>query len=189
MHDVFMLTQQASSAQAIMEPYNLRAVSNAALPGALASIFGGEEKSAEASLGRAATVRTQCCAQFAVARDSIWQHPWPEYVAIRQWLLDGRTDQAAWTPGQDSATAPPDDRVAGRILSYVWHILFMQREKTQKALDLTWLNAAACPSAEECYCRLYGRCRLKDCTSDACRGQYRVPTNFKLPENWAATHS
>lgn len=184
-----MLTKPASSAQAIMEPYNLRAVSNAALPGALTALFGGDERPNAASLGRAATVRSQCCAQFAVSRDSMWQHSREEYVVMRQWLLDGRTDQGAWTPGENSETAPADDRVAGRILSYVWHILFTRLEKSQESIDLAQLNALSCPTAKTCYCRLYGRCSLRNCAPEACPGQYHVPPNFKLPDNWAATHS
>lgn len=172
-----------------MEPYNLRAVSNSALPGALKALFGGKDKSDAASLGRAATIRSQCCAQFAVSRDSIWQHSREEYVAIRQWLLDGRTDQAVWSPGESSETAPADDRVAGRILSYVWHILFTRLEESQEAIDLAQLNSLSCPIAKECYCRLYGRCNLRNCMPEGCPGQYRVPPSFKLPDDWPATHS
>ena len=168
--------------QANMEPWNARAVSDHALPGALAALFGSEEGSSMVLLGRSDAVRSQCCAQFAVARDRIWHHSKEEYIALRQWLLD-----------EDSHAAPRDDRVAGRILSYIWHILFIPQRQDEGqspgGVDLEWLNAQACPSAAECYCRLYGRCDLKGCTADRCYGQYRLPPNLKIPGDWALTHS
>lgn len=173
-----------TSLNAMLEPWNARAVSDAALPRALVTLFGGNgldpsKEGERLRLGRTHTVRAQCCAQFVVAQDRIWQHSHEEYIGLRQWLLDG-------TQFQNHHVAPRDDRVAGRILSYIWHILFMQ----QGDIDLALLNTQACPPANECYCRLYGRCNLKGCTSDeSCHGQYRVPPGFKLPDNWADTHS
>ncbi len=100
----------------------------------------------------------------------MWSHSREEYVALRQWWLhpDG---------------APRDDRVAGTILSYVWHILFIQQEEQEGScgVELDWLNGIACPRAEECYCRLYGRCELEGCTTGSCRGQYRVSPDYKVP--------
>ncbi|TVY13193.1 hypothetical protein LARI1_G009465 [Lachnellula arida] len=156
------------STQALLAPYDSRAVSDAALPRALADLFGREAK-----LGRTNTVRSQCCAQFVVSRDGIWQHSREEYVALRQWLLD-------------SNGAPRDDRVAGRILSYVWHILFIKAEGDAQGLssggiNLEKLNTQACPRADQCYCRLYGRCDLKGCTSPgSCPGQYVLPPKLKV---------
>jgi len=203
-----------TSARALLEPRNIRAASDAALPHALAALFGGDGSApmldsvtdqhplakgsgARLLLGRTDTVRAQCCAQFVVARDRVWQHSRDEYVALRQWLLDGSSD---FTDKQSQRhrgnAAPPDDRIAGRILSYVWHILFMRHgeSNTQNsfpgAVDLEQLNALACPHANECYCRLYGRCNLEGCTTPGhCRGQYRSPPNFRLPDDWAARHS
>ncbi|TVY45077.1 hypothetical protein LSUB1_G000545 [Lachnellula subtilissima] len=155
------------STQALLAPYDSRAVSDAALPRALADLFGGEVK-----LGRTNAVRSQCCAQFVVSRDRVWQHSREEYVALRQWLLD-------------SNGAPRDDRVAGRILSYVWHILFIKAEPDAQGpssggIDLEKLNAHACPHADQCYCRLYGRCDLS-CTSPGnCPGQYILPPKLKV---------
>ncbi|TVY42475.1 hypothetical protein LOCC1_G005164 [Lachnellula occidentalis] len=156
------------STQALLAPYDTHAVSDAALPRALADLFGDEVK-----LGRTNAVRSQCCAQFVVSRDSIWQHSREEYVALRQWLLD-------------SKGAPRDDRVAGRILSYVWQILFIKRQPDAQGhssggMDLEKLNANACPRADQCYCRLYGRCNLKGCTSPgSCPGQYVLPPKLKV---------
>ncbi|KUJ18910.1 uncharacterized protein LY89DRAFT_614045 [Mollisia scopiformis] len=177
--------------QAVLVPYDERAVSDAMLPRALANIFGGNEP-ALAKPGRGDAVRSQCCAQFVVARESIWQHSRDEYVALRQWLLDGTStgQQVQRTPA-----APPDDRIAGRILSYVWHILYIKQDAADAqnpasaGLGLERLNALACPSAQECYCRLYGRCNLDGCQAGKCSGQYRLPKDLKLPADWATTHS
>jgi len=186
---------------AIMEPWDARVTSDAALPGVLANIFGDEASSVGASLkrhgpsliGRDDVVRSQCCAQFVVARDRVWQHRRDEYVALRQWLLDGSSNDGASTHKRSKNAAPQDDRVAGRILSYMWHILFMQQAELgtkTTGVNLEQLNQAACPSADECYCRLYGRCNLQGCTTpERCHGQYRLPPNLRLPDDWAAMHS
>lgn len=188
-----------------LEPWNTRAVSDRALPRAFAALFGGDaftagldfvaDESVSAKggggrliLGRNDAVRAQCCAQFVVARNSVWQHSREEYVALRQWLLD-----------ESSNSAPHNDRVSGRILSYTWHILFMNQGKsnthnslsgTYDSIDLEQLNSLACPRADECYCRLYGRCNLEGCTTPGhCRGQYHLPPDYSLPDDWAARHS
>lgn len=175
-----------TSSQAFLSPWDYRAISDAALPAALASLFGGNGYVREVNLGRIATVRSQCCAQFVVSRESIWQHSQAEYAALRQWLLDGSN------PNKKRA-APVDDKVAGRILSYVWHILFIKQARSEHGIanvDLERLNEQACPSAEECYCRLYGRCGLRGCDGPgSCAGQYNLPQDLKLPADWAATHS
>jgi hypothetical protein len=116
----------------------------------------------------------------------MWQHTREEYVALRQWLLDGSGEGRRSSRGDQAA--PQDDRVAGRILSYMWHILFAKVD-ADGAVDLAQLNRDACPSAEECYCRLYGRCDLQCPNPGTCRGQYQVPHYYKLPDDWEATHS
>ncbi|KAM0794304.1 hypothetical protein BDR22DRAFT_875977 [Usnea florida] len=201
-----------TSMRAVLEPWNARAVSDAALPRALADLFGGGGSAVNLQsvedehdlskdgkrllLGRTEAVRAQCCAQFVVARHRIWQHSRDEYVALRQWLLDGSSDSDVHGQSPSGNAAPRDDRVAGRILSYLWHILFMQqpgsdaRGSSPDGVDLEELNRLACPRAEECYCRLYGRCDLEGCTSPGhCRGQYVLPPDFRLPDDWTATHS
>jgi hypothetical protein len=192
-----------TSLRAMLEPWNTRATSDTALPRALMTLFGGDEyASAEGGgrllLGRTDAVRAQCCAQFVVARDRVWQHSRDEYVALRQWLLNGSGDSGTDKCLQSSNVAPPDDHVAGRILSYVWHILFIQQGESNaqssspgaySGVDLERLNTLACPRADECYCRLYGRCDLERCTSPgSCYGQYRLPPDFRLRDDWAATH-
>src|SRR5947209_3690290 len=56
-----------TTSRAILEPHNQRVVSDAALPRALATLFGGEEADVAAILGRRDAVRSQCCAQFVVS--------------------------------------------------------------------------------------------------------------------------
>lgn len=72
---------------------------------------------------------TACCAQFAVSRDMIYKRPLEDYVQIRQWIME--TDK--------------DDAKSGRVMEYLWHIIFGQ-------------EAVHCPDVETCYCKVYGRC-------------------------------
>ncbi|KAF7198328.1 hypothetical protein HII31_00067 [Pseudocercospora fuligena] len=158
-----------------LQPYSQRAVSDAALPGALEAIFGGETTLYDVEqvmLGRSDAVRAQCCAQFVVSRERIWQHSREEYIALRQWLLEA---------------APADDKISGRILSYIWHILFLAPATGD--VDLAQLNSVACPSAAECYCRLYGRCELQCEKPDRCRGQYAIPKGYRLPDKSEQIHA
>ncbi|RAL10676.1 DUF3431 domain-containing protein [Aspergillus homomorphus CBS 101889] len=171
--------------QSVLEPWSARMASDVALPRALAALFGHDPRDVHALLGRNDPVRAQCCAQFVVARPNAWQHSRDEYVALRQWLLDGMNPR----PGRKNSAAPADDRVAGRILSYIWHILFVKHsavrpegELAPGMVDLDRLNRVACPNAQECYCRLYGRCGLERCSVGTCKGEYIVPPEFKVPE-------
>ena len=176
-----------TSMRAMLEPWNSRVASDAALPNALVSLFGDEGEPSRLERGDA--VRAQCCAQFVVARENIRRWQKEEYFALRQWLLDGSN-------GSDTNrknAAPGDDRIAGRILSYVWHLLFLQLQvptnQGSAGVDLERLNDLACPHAGSCYCRLYGRCDLEGCRRDRCHGQYHLPPDFKLPDDWALTHT
>lgn len=197
----------ATAFQAATSPWDKRAVSDAAFPGALTQIFGGGGGGEATRLGRADAVRSQCCAQFVVSRSKVHTHSRAEYFALRQWLLDGSSSRSLSSSSSSSssqhhskkekkhtAAAPADDRVAGRILSYVWHILFLRGEEEGAAgeegggggggsdLNLSTLNAQACPSAGECYCRLYGRCGLSCPQAGTCEGQYTLPPNLKVDQ-------
>ncbi|THY40922.1 hypothetical protein D6C99_08016 [Aureobasidium pullulans] len=168
----------------ILQPWSARSASDAAMPKAFAVLFGGDEyskngKSKGLKLGRGDPVRAQCCAQFVVSKQAVHRHTREEYVALRQWLLDG------YGMSRNSNAAPRDDRIAGRVLSYLWHILFIPQHHGR--VDLDQLNEQACPSASDCYCRLYGKCKLS-CNNRACYGQYRLPPNMRLPDNWADLH-
>ncbi|KIW67839.1 hypothetical protein PV04_07063 [Phialophora macrospora] len=189
-----------NSFRAVLQPYDPRVISDSALPRSLAILFGGDVRDAagtaeEVLLGRGDAVRSQCCAQFVVARENIWRHTPEEYIALRQWLLEGTSHHDLEQRTRNKNAAPRDDRVAGRILSYLWHILFIHQRGSQgqdhgaSKIDLQQLNRLACPRADECYCRLYGRCNLPGCSSPGrCAGQYQIPPDFKLPAHWAASH-
>ncbi|KIW19863.1 hypothetical protein PV08_00438 [Exophiala spinifera] len=182
-----------TSINAMLEPWNQRLVSDAALPEALTALFGMDgdnlKTGVKVHLGRHDAVRAQCCAQFVVSRESIHRHTREEYVALRQWLLDGSASQRTNSKSaRNIKAAPSDDRIAGRILSYVWHILFLNYDPVNEHIDLERLNELACPSAEQCYCQLYGRCNLPHCTQSRCYGQYVIPPGYRLPEDWATTH-
>ena len=179
--------------QFAVAPWSDRAASDMAFSPALASIFGGNQhemltEPAGVRLGRSDTVRSQCCAQFVVSRERVWQHTRDEYVALRQWLLDGAAPGVDSQSSRNTKAAPADDKVAGRILSYLWHILFA-KPSADGGINLGQLNQEACPSAEDCYCRLYGRCNLQCPRPGSCWGQYEVPKYFRLPDDWAVTHS
>lgn len=166
--------------QAKVSPWDLRTVADALIPGAFAELLGSDlnDVHEQVTLGRDDILRSQCCAQFVVSRESILQHTRQEYIALRQWLLDG--------------TAPNDDRVSGRILSYLWHVLFIRHELSMThhdGIELAMLNKLACPYAGDCYCRLYGKCDLQCSSAGQCRGQYKLPTNFVLPDDWANAHT
>ena len=49
-----------------------------------------------------------CCGQFAVSRHRILTHGHSYYVHLREWLLQTKLD----------------DATSGRVLEYLWHIIF-----------------------------------------------------------------
>lgn len=77
-------------------------------------------------------VATPCCAQFAVSREQILKRPKASYEHYRAYL-----EQTSF-----------DDDTIGRVLEYMWHIIFGQ--------DLVHCNAP-----DVCYCEVYGRCNAR----------------------------
>lgn len=75
------------------------------------------------------TIAAACCAQFAVSKAQVLARPRSDYLRYRQWLLD--TDL--------------HDELSGRVLEYVWHIIFGK--------DPVW-----CPETGKCLCDQFGRC-------------------------------
>ena len=53
-------------------------------------------------------IGTPCCSQFAVSRKQVLARPQSDYIRYRKWLLD----------------TPLDDDVSGRVIEYLWHIMF-----------------------------------------------------------------
>jgi len=76
-------------------------------------------------------VAAPCCAQFAVSRKQILQRPKQDYEHYLNFL-----EQTQY-----------DDDTIGRVLEYMWHIIFGQ-------------EAVSCPrTASSCACEVFGRCR------------------------------
>jgi Protein of unknown function (DUF3431) len=98
-------------------------------------------------------VAATCCSQFAVTAATIRLRPKEQYIEIRKWLLETRME----------------DYMSGRVLEYMWHILFGKQ-------------AVHCPSAEECYCKTFGKCGLK-CTEGDC-GAYQYPLDIPRLRTW-----
>ncbi|KAF7593443.1 hypothetical protein BBP40_011449 [Aspergillus hancockii] len=100
-------------------------------------------------------VGVSCCAQFGVTRSKVHERPKSDYERFRKWLIE--------TPLQDD--------LSGRIMEYSWHMIFGK-------------DPVFCPTAEECYCKVFGLCSLT-CPSDAeCEGRYALPPYSSLPEGW-----
>lgn len=101
-------------------------------------------------------VGAPCCAQFAVTGDVIRQRPVDAYERLRTWLWSTELEQ----------------HKSGRILEYVWHILFQQA-------------AVSCPRTDECFCRLYGLCELQCLGEGSCQGRWWPPWPLeKLDAHW-----
>ena len=108
-------------------------------------------------------VGVSCCAQFAVSCAAILAHDVHFYRRIREWLL--KTKLA--------------DDVSGRILEYMWHIIFGKEE--------IW-----CPDEEQGYCEVFGRCegggkvRVKGegGQEDRWVDRYVLPPFSVLPDGW-----
>jgi len=79
------------------------------------------------------TLASACCAQFVVTRERIRGNTREEYIRWREWLL--HTDLV--------------DRYSGRIMEYLWHYIFSDRNNR---------TTAVCPSEYACYCDGYGMC-------------------------------
>lgn len=85
--------------------------------------FGGNISSVPEEVG------TPCCSQFAVSRDQVLKRSQSDYIRYRRWLLD-----TEWTSD-----------VSGRVMEYMWHILFGK--------DFIW-----CPDLHTCWCEQFDRC-------------------------------
>ncbi|KAM3423756.1 hypothetical protein BST61_g1161 [Cercospora zeina] len=101
------------------------------------------------------TVGTPCCAQFAVTAAKIRERPKADYERVRDWLFE----------------TPLSDYLSGRVLEYMWHIIFGQ-------------EAVHCPDPEECYCKLYGICGVPCDIFGQCTGVFNMPSYSNLPDGW-----
>ncbi|KAK8129697.1 hypothetical protein PG999_002077 [Apiospora kogelbergensis] len=99
-------------------------------------------------------VAVSCCSQFAVTKEMIRRRPREDYIHFLQWLLN----------------TPLEDALSGRVFEFAWHIIFGQ-------------EAVHCPSAEDCYCKVWGKCGL-NCTESECDDRYTLPPVSTLPVGW-----
>ncbi|MCJ1351921.1 MAG: hypothetical protein MMC33_001905 [Icmadophila ericetorum] len=107
-------------------------------------------------------VGVSCCAQFAVSRTAILSHPVTFYTRVREWLL----------------TTELADDVSGRILEYMWHIIFGRESE--------W-----CPDEGAMYCEVFGWCGAGGGTVKVGEGEdvewverYILPPFSTLPDGW-----
>ncbi|KAI9732884.1 MAG: hypothetical protein M1834_003824 [Cirrosporium novae-zelandiae] len=54
------------------------------------------------------TLATTCCSQFAVSRKQVLKRPKADYVRFRNWV----------------ESVHVDDDISGRVLEYLWHVIF-----------------------------------------------------------------
>jgi hypothetical protein len=102
-----------------------------------------------------AVVGVSCCAQFAATREKIRERTKEQYEKYRDWIME--TDLG--------------DAISGRVFEYSWHIIFGK-------------PAVHCPSAEDCYCKVFGICNLTCPNQGSCEGRYTLPPYSSLPKGW-----
>jgi hypothetical protein len=100
-------------------------------------------------------VGVSCCAQFAATREKIRERTKEQYEKYRDWIME--TDLG--------------DAISGRVFEYSWHIIFGK-------------PAVHCPSAEDCYCKVFGICNLTCPNQGSCEGRYTLPPYSSLPKGW-----
>lgn len=102
-------------------------------------------------------VGAPCCAQFAVSKETVQSRSPAEYERMRQWL---------WSTTIVGGKS-------GRVFEYLWHYIFRK-------------PAVFCPTADECYCKVFGHCDLKcPAAPGRCQGRYRIPPyDSPIPLGW-----
>ncbi|KAK2763215.1 hypothetical protein FQN54_009851 [Arachnomyces sp. PD_36] len=100
-------------------------------------------------------VGVSCCAQFGVTRSKVRERPRSEYERYREWLLE----------------TPLADDLSGRIMEYSWHMIFNK-------------EAVHCPTAQDCYCNVFGLCDLTCNRAGDCEGRYTLPPYSTMPQGW-----
>ena len=96
-----------------------------------------------------------CGSQFGLSRATIHSRPQSDYIRYRDWLYSTNLE----------------DEISGRVMEYIWHIVMGK-------------PAVHCPSAQMCFCGLYGLCELQCEAEGGCRGRYKLPTYARIPEGW-----
>ncbi|OMP86203.1 hypothetical protein BK809_0003373 [Diplodia seriata] len=86
--------------QPFRDPFDASRASENHMPEAWAALFGNPDVPH--------VIGAACCAQFAVSRDRVLERPLDDYVRFRDWVLN----------------TPLEDDLSGRILEYLWHVIF-----------------------------------------------------------------
>lgn len=76
--------------------------------GASQSVFSLKGKGVREEDYVPAEVGAACCAQFAVSRESVLQRPQSDYQGFRQWVVD----------------TEKNDAKSGRVMEFLWHVIF-----------------------------------------------------------------
>ncbi|KAH7385903.1 hypothetical protein BKA66DRAFT_415620 [Pyrenochaeta sp. MPI-SDFR-AT-0127] len=100
-------------------------------------------------------IGVSCCAQFAATRQKIRERKKEEYIRYRDWIIETTLD----------------DSISGRVFEYSWHMIFGKQP-------------VHCPHAEECYCKVFGLCKLTCTDPGSCEGRYALPPYSSLPKGW-----
>ncbi|KAF2251912.1 hypothetical protein BU26DRAFT_516639 [Trematosphaeria pertusa] len=79
------------------------------------------------------TIASQCCAQFAVTRDTIHRRSRADYERMREWLL--RSELI--------------DDISGRVFEKLWAYIMTG-------------DAVRCPPPQQCACQYFGRCTPRE---------------------------
>lgn len=120
-------------------------------------------------------VGVSCCAQFGVTREAVRRRPRKDYIRYRDWLVQ---------------TELSDD-TSGRVFEYSWHskhcvphILCTEKPLTLDRTVIFGKDPVYCPSAEDCYCKLYGFCDLECEDEGTCSSRYVLPKYSSMPKGW-----
>jgi hypothetical protein len=133
-------------------------------------------------------VGVSCCAQFAATKEKILENPRGDYIRYRDWIM--ATDLG--------------DAISGRVFEYSWHskcpspdlsrvtprdeaLLLAFSCGFDHVLTLTVIfgkQPVHCPSAEDCYCKVFGICNLTCKEPGSCEGRYTLPPYSSLPSGW-----
>lgn len=126
-------------------------------------------------------VAVSCCSQFAVTRDTIRKRPREDYIGFRRWLVDTKLE----------------DSLSGRVFEFSWHSTLSLActtrpplvwncsgdHRSNATLVIFGKEAVHCPSARDCYCKVFGLCDMQ-CSDSTCDGRYVLPKFSTLPQGW-----
>jgi len=109
--------------QPFRDPYDEGRSAEHAFAEAYIFMFGGDNSTVPQVFA------TPCCSQLAVANWQVRERSKSQYERARQWILD----------------TPLDDEVSGRVMEYIWHVMFGR-------------SPVHCPDVHTCWCEQFGRC-------------------------------